>query len=342
MNAMNLKQSRILLIAPYFFGYELEIQRELELAGAEVDFLPDRPYNSSLMKAVTRWKRELVLGHADRFYRSALEKLGRSSYSHILVIQGEGVSPTLLKHLRSSYPAAQLGLYMWDSFRNKRALIPNLPHFDYCLSFDPDDARQHGMQFRPLFFTRGFEGGAATPARYDISFIGTAHSDRYRIVHELQAALPAQTRGYWYLFLQAPWMFWYHKLSNPAFAGARLGDFHYQSLGKEVVHRTFQESRAILDIEHPAQNGLTMRSFEALGARKKLLTTNARIADYDFYDPRNIQIISREGRTRIPDDFFSSGYAELPVELYEKYSLRGWLRDTMRIATAMPATPGAD
>ena len=124
---IDLAGARILLIAPYFFGYENEIIKELELAGAEVDFLPDRPFNSSLMKAVTRLKRSLVLDHADRFFRSAIAGFDRTNYTHVLVVQGEGVSPRLLQNLRTAYPAAKFGLYMWDSFRNKRSLTQNLP-----------------------------------------------------------------------------------------------------------------------------------------------------------------------------------------------------------------------
>ena len=39
----------------------------------------------------------------------------------------------------------------------------------------------------------------------------------------------------------------------------------------------YKESEVILDINHPGQNGLTMRTFEALGAGKKLITTNTEI-----------------------------------------------------------------
>lgn len=324
---IDLGGARILLIAPYFFGYEKEIIKELELAGAEVDFLPDRPFNSSLMKAVTRLKRDLVLGHADRFFKSAIAGFGRSSYTHVLVIQGEGVSPRLLRDLRISYPAAKFGLYMWDSFRNKRSLTENLPHFDYCLSFDRHDARQYGMRFRPLFFSRGFEQAPSQSFAHDISFIGTAHSDRYRIVHQMAEALSPDTSAYWYLFLQAPWMFWAHKLGNPAFKGAKPQDFNYLPLSKQQVQQVFVGSRAVLDIEHPAQTGLTMRTFETLGASKKLVTTNAEVRGYDFYDPRNILVIDRKAVPQVLDKFIATDYAAVQPEIYAKYSLQGWIKE---------------
>ena len=183
------------------------------------------------------------------------------------------------------------------------------------------------MRFRPLFFSRGFARTPCYSCAFDISFIGTAHSDRYKIVHQMVQALPTGASAYWYLFLQAPWMFWAHKLSNPAFKGASPKDFNYLPLNKQQVQQVFFGSRTILDIEHPAQTGLTMRTFETLGACKKLVTTNTQVKDYDFYDPNNILVIDRKLPPRIPDSFLASNYSPLRPEVYAKYSLQGWIAE---------------
>ena len=44
---MELKGKRVLFIGPKFFGYELEIQKELENLGAKVDFFAEKPYSVS-------------------------------------------------------------------------------------------------------------------------------------------------------------------------------------------------------------------------------------------------------------------------------------------------------
>ena len=53
-------------------------------------------------------------------------------------------------------------------------------------------------------------------------------------------------------------------------------------------------SRVVLDLPHPMQTGLTMRTIEAIGSKKKLITTNVDIVNYDFYNPKNILLIERE------------------------------------------------
>jgi hypothetical protein len=324
---------RVLLITPYFFGYELEIFAELKRRGALVDILPDRPFTSPFLKAVTRFRRELILDMADHYFLNAIEKLGRTRYDYILVIQGEAISTDLLTKLRSSFPSAKSILYMWDSFDNKKSLIPNIKHFDKCITFDPHDANRYDLKFRPLFFSPGFqlELSPKVAPVYDISFIGTAHSDRYKIVSQISAGLPSLTQHYWYLFLQAPWVFWLRKIGDSNFRGATKNEFNFNALAKSEVQNVFLKSASILDIEHPAQTGLTMRTFESLGASKKLITTNKYIRDYDFFDENNIMVIDRSKTIQIPKSFFDTPYTPPSKELYASYSIANWLEDMLEL-----------
>jgi len=57
------------------------------------------------------------------------------------------------------------------------------------------------------------------------------------------------------------------------------------------------KSKAVIDIEHPDQKGLTMRTMEMLGT------------------PENICIIDRKN-PEVPQDFFENEYKVLPVEIY--------------------------
>lgn len=325
----DLQDKRVLLIAPQFFGYEKEIENELIRRGALVDFLPDRPFNSPFMRGVTRVKREWVLPFADRFFLKSVEDFGRSKYDIIFVIIGEALSIQFLTQLRSIFPQAFYVFYMWDALRNKPLLIPNIQLFDKCYTFDPFDAKQYGMVHRPLFFSPGFEKDMRPDFQYHFSFIGTAHSDRYSIISSLKAVLPQNLAIYIYLYLQAPWMLYGQKVFNSKFKGAKKSDFHFSALSKKCVQDIFLNSMAVLDIEHPAQKGLTMRTFETLGANKKLITTNSQVIQTDFYKPENILVINRNAVSNIPESFFQTAYKAPDPLIYRKYSIAGWLDDVI-------------
>ena len=326
----NFAGKRVLLIAPKFFGYEADIHREIERRGAQVDFIPDRPFSSSWLKAIARVYRPAVTIYSERAMdRRIREICGSAPYDVVLVIIGEGLTENHIRTLRILNPKARFVLYMWDSFDNKKFVRRNLRHFDAASTFDREDAKAYGMQFRPLFYVPGFDQDATQAIKYEVSFIGTAHSDRYRIVHNLQAALPKNARTFFYLYLQAPWVFIVRRVFDRNLSGSKRNEFRFDPIPKSKVQEVFSHSFAILDIEHPKQTGLTMRTFEAIGARKKLITTNQDVINYDFYHPNNILICQRNKALQIPAGFFDKPYQELDKALRYKYSVAGWIDEVL-------------
>ena len=81
----------------------------------------------------------------------------------------------------------------------------------------------------------------------------------------------------------------------------------------------------VLDSAQDGQLGLTIRVLEALGAKKKLITTNKDVVNYDFYKPENIYVY--KGKIDLDNVFFKSEYKDVERAVYEKYSLRSWLKE---------------
>jgi len=319
-------KGRALLVAPRFFGYEKEIRDQMASEGWQVDMLPDRPFDAALLKAVARITPTLTQPSANRFYASELRRLGAGHFDLILVIQGEGIFEPTLRLLRAAYPTARLVFYTWDSLTNKPRSKKQLRLYDECFSFDEVDAARWRIRFRPLFFTPGFERTAPAELAYDISFVGTIHSDRYQIIRRITRQLADPSRAFWYLYLQAPWMYAARKYLSQTVAGAARSEFRFAPLPRAQVQDIFLNSRAILDIEHPGQRGLTMRTLEALGSQTKLITTNATAIAYDFYDRRNIAIIDRH-KPRIPPGFLTTPFRTVPEAIHDRYRLASWVRD---------------
>lgn len=326
----SLSGKKVLYVAPKFFGYEAEIKSELVRRGAVVDFLLDRPFNSPFLKAITRLRREWVIGAADRYYQDELNKFDSTDYDYVLVVSGQTLSCETLALWRKKFPRAEFLLYMWDSFANRQWALNNLQYFDHKFSFDRNDSKQYNLHFRPLFFSPGFEAEQKLTQDFDISFIGTAHSDRYSVVSKVDKALGVGLRKYWYLYLQAKWVYWVYLLFNRTFRGAKLSEFSFDPLAKSFVQNVFSSSKAILDIEHPKQTGLTMRTLETLGAKKKLVTTNQNVKGYDFFLEQNICVIDRHSPS-IPDAFFHTSYLDVAPEVYQRYRLEGWLDEILSV-----------
>jgi len=313
---------------PKFFGYEVEIKSEMERQGAIVDWLPDRPFNSAALKGVTKVKSDWLLFFTDIYYKNILETLGSPKYNKIFVVNGQTISYKFLNKLRVDNPNAELILYMWDSIKNRPTVLKNISLFNRVFSFDADNEKSFGFKHRPLFFSPGFKPSSNVNFAYHLSFIGTAHSDRYEVISKIRNTLPEDVKTFWYLYLQAKWVYHAYRFTQSNFKQAKINEFNFNPLNKNIVQLNFAKSFAILDIEHPDQTGLTMRTLETFGSHKKLITTNENIKKYDLYNPENICVIDRKN-PKIPKSFFNEAFIPPPPDLYKKYSLQGWLTEIL-------------
>jgi hypothetical protein len=128
-----------------------------------------------------------------------------------------------------------------------------------------------------------------------------------------------------YLFLPSKVHYWWYRLTKPEFRNTRESDFAYRPLAYSEVIKIFYASQAILDIEHPRQRGLTMRTLEVVGAGKKLITTNKHIKDYPFYDPSRIALIDRDN-PEVASSFFQDDPGSNAPSHIANYEIREWIR----------------
>nr|HRC89952.1 hypothetical protein [Bacteroidales bacterium] len=106
--------------------------------------------------------------------------------------------------------------------------------------------------------------------------------------------------------------------------------FKFKKLKYSEMISVIKNSRAILDIAHINQRGLSTRVFEALGAKSKIVTTNKSIIDYDFYNQHNILLID-PNKPVIPNIFLESAYEDYDIKILKNYYIKKWILDVFDI-----------
>ena len=155
-------------------------------------------------------------------------------------------------------------------------------------------------------------------------FVGTVHSDRYGLLRRVTGQIERiGGRCFFYMFFPSRILYWKMKLQNKSLRGTSVRDFRFSSLPKAELLGLYRKSRAVIDIQHPRQTGLTM------GAKRKLITTNGHIAEYDFYDPNNILIVDRRNPI-VPPGFTTSPYRDIPTEIYDRYRIDRWIETILK------------
>lgn len=325
-----LQNKNILLISVKFFNYEVLIKNELERMGATVDLYDERPSNSFFSKAIIRLKKEVYKTKITAYYNKLIRDLKDKRFDFFLLIKGEAVPKFFIEFLRSNNPNIQLIYYTYDSFKNNKNGLDIMNLFDSKYTFDSNDAIAYQMGFRPLFFATDYKAlylEGNKKYKYDLAFIGTAHSDRYTIAENANSwCFLNKFKMFTFYFSPSKLLFKIKKLTEKSFKNFDSEKIAFKSLSHQEIINIYKDSKAILDINHPGQNGLTMRTFETLGAGRKLITTNENVKKYPFYNENNIWIIDRSNPV-YEESFFKSDFHQIDNTIYESMSLNGWIQE---------------
>jgi hypothetical protein len=320
----------ILFLSPSFFGYETAIKDKLVDLGASVFYIDDRPSNSSITKGIIRVHKDLAKYSIDKYYNRIAEEIIDQEFDVVFLLNPEALPLTFLDVCKSRWPSAYYVMYMWDSIKNRKHTLEFLPYCDRVFTFEREDANTYGFNFKPLFYLDAYEAvrEGYVADEYDLCFMGTAHSDRYGIAREVRDWCEEQgLRCFFYFYIQGMSLYWFNKLKNKGLIPS-MAEVSFEKMSFADVVRVVGASRAVLDIQHPRQTGLTMRTLETLGAGKKLVTTNAHVKEYDFYDVRQVQVVDRLNPVDVLEvDFFRDVQCYVPLDKVNFCSIGNWLQE---------------
>lgn len=324
----NLEGKRVLLFTSQLFNYHNLIKKQLEEEGAIVRLYDERNNPSAMGKILIRKAHFVMASRINRYYRYVAEKNKNLNPDYILFISPEAVTTKSLQMLQKAFPCSKFILYMWDSVQNK-GVKGILKYFDMKFSFDSDDCKRYGMKFRPLFYSSTFSvnNEQKTDFKYDVTFIGTVHSDRAKILYQIKEYCDKNGMTYYfYLFIPGKFLLFLRMIFTHGLRQWEKSYIHTKPMAKEKVARISLETRCVIDINHPRQTGLTMRTIEMIGLKRKLMTTNQNIKQYDFYRPEN-QIVIDRNNVYIDVEKLKGSYVGIPDDVYQKYSLKSWVQE---------------
>lgn len=321
------RNKKILLISPRFFEYEKAIVAHLEKLGAQVDFFDDRPSNTIFSKGMLRIAPILLSLKINRYYQKILKATQQKSYDYFLLIKGEACPIWFLKKLSHQHPQTQKLYYVYDSVAEYPKFLKLRPHFDRAFTFESLDAKTYAFDFLPLFYLDDYLKLSPKPEpQYDLTFIGTAHTDRFLVGEKVKNAVTSLgLKTFFYFYAPGKNTFRLKRIFDKHLQKFNLSHLKYKKLNHHEIASYYYFSKAVLDINKPFQFGVSNRTYEVLASGTKLITTNPEIANYPFYDPQNILIIDREN-PKIPIEFFQSDFKKYSPEVLAKLSLDYWIQ----------------
>ena len=314
--------SRLLMLAPPFFGYGDDVAAEMRRRGVEVDRMDDRPSDGVAFKSLSKVSYRLVQPLIDRHFESILARVREVRYDAVFALGGMSWCFDLAQtEALGRESGARMGLYLWDSVENCQRAGDAAPAFDRVLSFDPVDCERRGFGFLPLFYA--FDPPAFPPEgpyEYDACFVGSVHQvSKFLSVKSMAdrlEAVGARVLKHYYV----------PSRSVAALRRAQVPEYREVELTTRPLSRAetlaaYARSRTLLDAPQAGQRGLTIRTIESVGMNRRLATANEQVRNYDFYASGNVVV--DDGSTDV-----SSVLADpvpYPDDVRASYSLCAWV-----------------
>ena len=325
---IDLKNKKILFFAPSGENgrYSSEIKLELLSRGAEVVLYPERPSLSTLKKVLVRLFNNAAPFFFNRYIKNILVDHKEIHFDYLLVVRGEAFSNSTVKLIKKYHSSIKTIIYFWDIFltNNKSNIIKS---FDKAFTFDFKDFRNNkGLIFRPLVYLDKHTKIVKSESRnIDFFFAGTMHSKRYTILQDFKKRINGRA-FFFYYFLPSKLIFLKDKIFSSKYKRANLNSFDYKMLSEAELYEKMSQSRSIVDVIYPGQEGLSMRVLEALGSNTKLITDFEGIKNYNFYNPNNILVIDSKN-IKIDFSFLESDFLNIESTIKEKYTVRALVDD---------------
>lgn len=150
---MNLNGKTVLLLAPKFFDYEIEMKKELENLGARVIYFDERPKNDFFTKVFIRLNlKSFISKRIDDYYKNIIQEIKDESIDYLFLVDVETVPLKFIEKTILMNPKLKVLTYFWDSVKNRKKSLEYLAYSNKFFSFDLKDAEADiRIEFLPLF-----------------------------------------------------------------------------------------------------------------------------------------------------------------------------------------------
>lgn len=235
----------------------------------------------------------------------------------------------VVDYIHKKNPSARIIIYYVNKYREGRKNDPERYKKGPCelWSFDKNDCERVPMRHNIFCYDyvfleeknrKSFESkDLPDEEAYDAFFVGV---DKNRLVALLELQNLLNQYGYTTNFILK-------KAKNKSYSNPSEQEKNFlveEEIPYHAVIKEIQKSKCIVEIQDQGQNGLTLRTFESLFFKRKLITDNLDVMNHDFYTKENIFIVGHDEEARLKD-FMDGSYKDVPEEIIQRYTWEAWL-----------------
>lgn len=336
-------RKKVALLIPHHFSFYEAIMKNLEILDYEVVLLilTDKEFRyKNFFERLGNFLKKTFLN--DKGYKSQL-RVKRNSENlkieiakisekidYTLVIRPDYFTKNSLKLLKNK--SKLFTAYQWDGFQRYPEIVNYIDLFDRFFVFDRSDYNLHKESFANLFPITNFYIDYFDDEGYEVEevyFLGSYLENR---IEEIVSISNFFEKSGIKSNIQIVCS---KEKDRNALLTSSIHPLTHSLKYSEMIKQV-QKSKFLLEFNNLGiHDGLSFRVFEALGFKKKLITNNPEVLNYDFYHPNNIFVWDGRNYHEIIA-FLKKDYKELDSVIYKKYSFSNWIRYVFDEMTYIP------
>ncbi|WGD33965.1 hypothetical protein [Olleya sp. YS] len=307
---------KILIVSPRAFGYidyminALEQYDDVEVSVLFLEYAGYRNKKEKVVNFLSKTFTGVNLKKTYYFLKTDVKKLGKQD--EVLIIRPDFLSNSFLKLIKKHTKV--FNAFYFDSAQRVSRKQDIIHFFDKVYSFDKVDVEKYNFEFITNYI---FARSEINPNPEYLFFNISGNDDDYRFTQLENLGKYIKSKGWTLKFLS------FHPKKEKA--GRGIIDVIDEIIYVDEAIDLIKKSKILVELQRNNQIGLSFRIFESLGLKKKLITSNTDVVNYDFYNPQNILVVDPDNVV-IPDDFVTSPYVEVPEDILEKYTIEHWVK----------------
>lgn len=324
------KKERFLLVMPDYSDFPKLFLDNLEKVGFETYLITDKvcqfkykgteSIQNFFIKNVLRnkeYKQNLINKHQlDELNKSLSEIEGELDY--ILVIRPDNFPIPFVQNLKEK--TKKLIAYQWDGIEKFPEIKNYFGLFDTFFCFEKVESEHNIRSITNFYFDHlppsHKEYNTKKPKLYFVGLYWKSREEKIDRFIEKVGDLSVELS----IFIQ------YFK--EPEQKNSKIKYISNRITFKENLEQV-KSSDVLLDFVDPLHDGLSIRFFEGMYYKKKVITDNIMVKNYDFYHSDNIFVVENDNYKNI-GQFLKTPYHDLPEEIVKQYGFSSWIKEIIK------------
>ncbi len=223
----------------------------------------------------------------------------------IFILFDSDMYPDIIKYIKKKNKHCKVILYYWNVINEFNQCFLSNPLIDEVWSFDKVDCKKYQLRYNCQLYSNNVLSKSENEEN-KILFLGREKGRKNQILEFKEYCTNQDIKTDFLIIESEKDLISYEKYLNMV-----------------------ANCNTLLDIIDDRHFGLTLRVMESIFLRKKLITNNSDIINYDFYCKENIFILGKDSLEDLPK-FIAGNYKNLPKRIINQYDYESWLQNFFR------------